>query len=118
MVVKNANFPLYDDGRTYHVGTKKGEIANLILTVGDFSRAELIAKLLDPSPEPLKIQSKRGYLTITGCYKGVQVSIVAIGMGVAMMDFFVREARAVVDGPMKIIRYVKYLGSLVCWLWS
>ncbi|KAI9138140.1 nucleoside phosphorylase domain-containing protein [Paraphysoderma sedebokerense] len=49
--------------------------------------------------------SKRGFTTITGRYKGVPVSIVAIGMGPSMMDFFIREIRAVVDGPLVIIRF-------------
>jgi len=33
------------------------------------------------------------------------VSVVAIGMGVSMMDFFVRESRAVIDGPMAVVRF-------------
>ena len=32
------------------------------------------------------------------------VSVVATGMGMAMMDFVVRECRAVVDGQMAICR--------------
>ncbi|KAJ3246409.1 hypothetical protein HDU78_007126 [Chytriomyces hyalinus] len=105
MKFTDANFPLGEDGRTYHVGTKLGETANKIITVGDPARAELIAKHLDADVVPIKVQSKRGYLTITGAYKGTRVSIVAIGMGMSMMDFFVREVRAVVEGPMDIIRF-------------
>ncbi|KAJ3131404.1 hypothetical protein HK101_004723, partial [Irineochytrium annulatum] len=67
--------------------------------------AELIATLLDPTPTPSRISSKRGFVTITGAYHGIPVSIVSIGMGVAMMDFFVREVRAVVEGPMAVIRF-------------
>ncbi|KAJ3204237.1 hypothetical protein HDU67_009695, partial [Dinochytrium kinnereticum] len=99
----NANFPLDAEGRTYHVGTKIGETANRVLTVGDPSRANLIAELLDASPAPTRVHSKRGFLTITGAFQGTPVSIVAIGMGVSMMDFFVREVRAVVEGPMAIV---------------
>lgn len=41
------------------------------------------------------------------CVRCVQVpvSIVATGMGTPMMDFVVRETRAVVDGPMAMLRY-------------
>ncbi|KAJ1949654.1 hypothetical protein FBU59_001047 [Linderina macrospora] len=49
--------------------------------------------------------SHRGFLTITGIYHGLPVSIVAIGMGLSMMDFFVRETRMVVDGPLSIVRF-------------
>ncbi|KAG0370581.1 uridine phosphorylase [Gamsiella multidivaricata] len=115
MSMSNANFPMDAEGRTYHVGVKRGELANRILTVGDPARAIILSRSLDgvnlentaskAIPSNLfSFASHRGFLTITGLYKGVPVSIVAIGMGVSMMDFFVRECRAVVDGPMIIIR--------------
>ncbi|KAG0344742.1 hypothetical protein BG004_004204 [Podila humilis] len=115
MSMTNANFPMDAEGRTYHVGVKRGELANRILTVGDPARAMVLSRSLDgvDPNTPAKtvptnlfsFASHRGFLTITGRYKGVPVSIVAIGMGVSMMDFFVRECRAVVDGPMVMIRF-------------
>ncbi|KAF9986347.1 hypothetical protein BGZ75_001932 [Mortierella antarctica] len=115
MSMTNANFPMDAEGRTYHVGIKRGELANRVLTVGDPARAITLARSLDGvdlENTPAKTipanlfsyASHRGFLTITGTYKGVPVSIVAIGMGISMMDFFVRECRAVVDGPMLMIR--------------
>jgi uridine phosphorylase len=68
---KSANFPIDGEGRTYHVATKLGETANRILTVGDPERARRLAKHLDHIEH--EILSKRGFLTITGPYKGVQV---------------------------------------------
>ncbi|KAF9404655.1 hypothetical protein BGZ94_004020 [Podila epigama] len=115
MSMSNANFPMDAEGRTYHVGVKRGELANRVLTVGDPARAMVLARFLDgvDANTPAKTvpsnlfshASHRGFLTITGRYKGIPISIVAIGMGVSMMDFFVRECRAVVDGPMVIIRF-------------
>ncbi|KAF9147812.1 hypothetical protein BG015_010492 [Linnemannia schmuckeri] len=112
MSMSNANFPMDAEGRTYHVGIKRGELANRIITVGDPARAIVLSRSLDGadpsvktiSPNLFSHASHRGFLTITGRYKGTPVSIVAIGMGVSMMDFFVRECRAVVDGPMVMIR--------------
>ncbi|KAG0208596.1 hypothetical protein BGX28_000520 [Mortierella sp. GBA30] len=115
MSMTNANFPMDAEGRTYHVGIKRGELANRVLTVGDPARAIILSRSLDgvdldntpPKTIPANLfsySSHRGFLTITGTYKGVPVSIVAIGMGISMMDFFVRECRAVVDGPMLIVR--------------
>ncbi|KXS19335.1 purine and uridine phosphorylase [Gonapodya prolifera JEL478] len=101
---KDANFPL-SDGRTYHVGTKYGEVANRIITVGDAYRARNIASHLDPIPKPYEFTSKRQFFTITGRFKGVPVSIVAIGMGLAVTDMFIRECRAVVSGEMVVIRF-------------
>lgn len=102
MDFKNANFPMTDQGRTYHLNLKLGELSNKILTVGDHQRATLISKLFDTITHTMS--SKRGFLTITGTYKNELISVVGIGMGISMMDFFVREARAVVEGAMYIIR--------------
>lgn len=119
---QSANFPIDAEGRTYHVGTKSGEVSNRIITVGDHYRAFQIAENFDnvkPSDlkitkaGPYKIQksnlfiylSKRNFLTITGTYKGVPISVIAICMGMPMMDFFIRETRHVVKGPMAIIRF-------------
>jgi hypothetical protein len=51
-------------------------------------------------------RSHRGFLTINGTYRDEPVSIVAIGMGYPMMDMFVREARAITQGPLIIVRYL------------
>lgn len=49
-------------------------------------------------------RSKRGFVTHTGTYNGVPVSIVLINMGYPNMDFFVREVREVTTGPLRIVR--------------
>lgn len=82
-----------------------GDLANRIVTVGSVGRAELIAKNFDADKPVKTFQSNRGFTTFTGYYQGVFCSIVAIGMGPSMMDFFVRESRAIVDGPMAVIRF-------------
>ncbi|KAG8830665.1 hypothetical protein FRC17_004499 [Serendipita sp. 399] len=113
------DFPKSFEGRVYHLGIRAGELASRIITVGDPARARTIARYLDPAPasvngaherqegdhdraqstRPLlfELYSERGFLTLTGKYKGVPVSIVSIGMGAPNMDFFVREAREVLD---------------------
>ncbi|KAJ2008368.1 hypothetical protein H4R26_000224 [Coemansia thaxteri] len=77
-------------------------VANRIVTVGDPQRARILAQYLDKIL--FEHESHRGFLTITGLYKSLPVSIVAIGMGLSMMDFFVRETRMVVTGPLAIVR--------------
>lgn len=75
------------------------------MTVGDPARLRRFAPLLDAEPKPFEHASARGYLTLTGRYKGVPITLIAIGMGVAMVDFMVREVRAVVDGDLAIVRF-------------
>ena len=48
--------------------------------MGSPSRAHTLASLLDASPKAFTLASERGFLTITGRYKGVPVSIMSIGM--------------------------------------
>jgi len=105
-VFLNANFPKDSEGRTFHLSVKPGDVAPRILSVGDAGRAERIAMAnLENRSEP--IISSRGFVVHTGYFRGKQVSIIATGMGVSMMDFVVRETRAVVDSSekMKIIRF-------------
>lgn len=101
----DANFPVDAEGRTLHLGCKHGELANRILSVGSMDRALLIADQLQ-GPEGQKFQhlSGRGFLTVTGLFRGVPLSIVTTLMGMPNMDFVVREARAVVTGHMAIVR--------------
>ncbi|KZT42552.1 purine and uridine phosphorylase [Sistotremastrum suecicum HHB10207 ss-3] len=102
----DANFPTTADGRVYHLGFRAGEVANRIVTVGSPSRAATLASLLDASPPPFKLETERGFLTITGRYASVPVSIVSIGMGAPNCDFFTpyREARECISGDMIVIR--------------
>lgn len=97
--------PMTADGCNLHMDLRHGNIAQRIVTVGPSSRAEKIATFLDQSPPATRYTSGRGFLTITGTYNGIKVSIVSIGIGPSMMDLFVRETRAVVDGPLVICRF-------------
>ncbi|KAK7052559.1 uridine phosphorylase [Favolaschia claudopus] len=100
----DANFPRTADLRVYHLGLRPGEVANRIVTVGSPSRARTVASHFDTTPKPFELASERGFLTITGRYKGVPVSVVSIGMGHPNVDFFVREVRECLSGDMLIIR--------------
>lgn len=99
------NLPIDSAGRVYHLQVTRAELAPRILSVGDAGRAERIAALLDAGAPVTRVASSRGFVTHTGTYLGVRVSVVCTGMGTAMMDFLVREARVMVDGPMVILRY-------------
>ena len=98
------NRPIDAEGRVHHLQVSAAEVAPRILSVGDVGRAERIARLLDEGTHA-RVVSSRGFVTHTGTFEGTRVSIIATGMGTAMMDFVVREARAVVAGPMAILRF-------------
>ncbi|GLB41386.1 putative phosphorylase superfamily protein [Lyophyllum shimeji] len=103
-ILTDANFPRTADQRVYHLGLRPGEVANRIITVGSPSRARGIAAHLDQNPKPFVLSSERGFLTITGRYKNVPISIISIGMGFPNMDFFIREVRECLSGDMCVVR--------------
>ena len=75
--------PLHDlavneQGRYYHINCGPGDLAPYVLTCGDPARARRLARLLD------RVQVRRQYrefLTFTGEYRGIPVSIMATGIG-------------------------------------
>eukprot|EP01080_Neovahlkampfia_damariscottae_P008384 gene8384-209_t len=99
-----SEFPKTEEGKTYHVMVKKGEVANRVICVGDLARAKKFSLNFDDQTKVFENLSTRGYLTLTGTYKNVPVSIVGVGMGVPMIDMAIRELSAVVDGKMAFIR--------------
>ncbi|PWN89797.1 purine and uridine phosphorylase [Acaromyces ingoldii] len=104
-VLLDANFPRDAQGRTYHVGTKAGQVANRIITVGDHVRARrVVESSFDGGQALFEFESQRNFLTLTGTVRGVPITVVAIGMGFSLVDFFVRECAAVVSGDLVIVR--------------
>jgi len=105
-VYSNTNGFPRSEGKTLHMDLLVGQLSARVITVGAVDRAQKIAALFD-SGVFSQIMSSRGFTTYNGTYKGVPVSVVAIGMGLSMMDFFVRESRAVVESGLKmaIVRF-------------
>lgn len=93
--------PVDGEGRVTHLGVKPGDLANRLLSVGSISRARLLASMLQ---DCTTISSPRGFTVFTGSWHETPISVVATGMGHAMMDFLVREARHVLQGPVAVAR--------------
>lgn len=93
------------EGRIQPLNCKKGELANRIITVGDPNRALKFSKFLDQDTPVTIRHSNMIFCTYTGTYKGVPVSIIATGMGFAMAELMLVQARAVVDGPLYVVRF-------------
>lgn len=99
----SADFPTDADGRVMHLQVKRGQLANRILSVGDAGRAERLATLFDGG-RFVRHVSTRGFEVYTGRFESVPISIVVTGMGVAMIDFVVRESAGITPGEMAILR--------------
>lgn len=93
--------PFDDEGHTYHFGCRAGDVSNAVLLVSDYHLAKRFADHFETTR--FLRHSNRGYDTYTGTYKGTELSIVGFGIGFAMIDFLIRELRAVTDGPLTFI---------------
>jgi uridine phosphorylase len=92
--------PKNAQGRFYHIDCLPGELAPYILTCGDPDRAQRIARLFDR----VKMRRKnREFLTCTGSYKNIPVSVMATGIGAPATAIAMVEAANCVN-PVTFIR--------------
>ena len=101
------------NNRLYHLGIKKGEIAQNVFIVGDPARAIRVSKQFDRIDCEV---SNREYLTFTGVYKDIPVSVIGTGIGtdnveIALVEAFIAHEFNLKNGtrdqncpPMTIIR--------------
>ncbi len=69
---------LNERGRGYHINCGPGDIAPYVLTCGDPARARKLAKFLD---EVQIRRRSREFLTFTGIYRQIPVTVMATGIG-------------------------------------
>ncbi len=87
-------------GRFYHLDCAPGDLAPYILTCGDPDRARLIARRL--TRVDLR-RHNREFLTYTGAYKDIPVSVMATGIGAPATAIAIVEAANCVT-PLTFIR--------------
>jgi len=87
-------------GRFYHLDCAPGELAPYILTCGDPDRAQRIARRLTRVDMRRK---NREFLTYTGIYQNIPVSVMATGIGAPASAIAIVEAANCV-APVTFIR--------------
>lgn len=94
------SLPLNEKGRLYHLDIGPGDLAPYVLTCGDPDRARRLGRLLDR----VRIKRRhREFLTLTGQYHGIPVSVLATGIGPDNTAIAVVEASQCVT-PLTFIR--------------
>jgi len=82
--------------RQYHIGLGPGELAEYILLPGDPDRTARIAKLLDT----IELERRhREFVSVTGTFRGVRVSVVSTGIGTDNVEIVVAEILAITERP-------------------
>ncbi|MBM3984771.1 MAG: hypothetical protein FJ296_03630, partial [Planctomycetes bacterium] len=93
---KSPNNPGRRAGRQYHIGLAPGEVAPVILLVGDPARARRIAARLErPGPEACH----REFVSITGRRRGRPLTVMATGIGCDNTEIAVVELCRIVERP-------------------
>ncbi len=87
------------NGKQYHIGCGKGDLAEYILLCGDPARAKRTAEHFD---EVTFECQNREYWTYTGKYKGVPVSVMSTGIGPDNMEIAVVEISRTIRNPTLI----------------
>jgi uridine phosphorylase len=95
---RDANRPQRGNGRQYHIGLGKGDVARSVLLCGDEERASAIAARFDAVRKGFP-RRHREYATWTGTWKGLDVTVMATGMGADNTEIAVVELLACVDRP-------------------
>ncbi|MBC8513687.1 MAG: nucleoside phosphorylase [Candidatus Thioglobus sp.] len=89
--------------RLYHLGIKKGDLAQNVFIVGDPARAIRVSKEFDTIEREI---SNREYLTFTGTYRGIPVSVIGTGIGtdnveIALVEAFIAHEFDLTDNTRK-----------------
>lgn len=96
----DVNLPKNRQGRYYHLNCGPGDLAPYLLTCGDPDRARRVAKSFDRVDVHRR---NREFLTYTGSYHGLPVSVIATGIGAAASAIAIVEAAQCV-APATFIR--------------
>lgn len=86
------------NGKVYHLGLGEGDIADTIILVGDPERVELVAANF----ESVRFKNQnREFNTITGTYKGHELTVLSTGIGTDNIDIVLNELDAAVNIDLK-----------------
>ncbi|MEL6536644.1 MAG: nucleoside phosphorylase [Bacteroidota bacterium] len=86
------------DGSVYHLSLQPGDIAPIILTVGDPGRVHRVSQHFDSVDFEM---NKREFITHTGHYKGLRLTVISTGMGTDNIEILMNELDALVNIDLK-----------------
>jgi uridine phosphorylase len=96
---KSAEIVETEERKQYHIGCKPGDVAPSILLCGDPARAHRVATYFKNAKEPIL---SREFVTITGQYKDMPMTVMATGMGPGNTEIAFIELSQIVEDPTLI----------------
>ena len=82
---------LDSNGRVYHLGLSRDEVAETVLLVGDQGRVDLVASFFDSIEHS---SNHREFFCKTGTYNGKRISVLSTGIGTDNIDITINELDA------------------------
>lgn len=80
------------NGKVYHLGVGPGDLAETIILVGDQDRVKFIGNFFDS----VRFETQnREFSSLTGSYKGKELSVLSTGIGTDNIDIVLNELDAV-----------------------
>ncbi|MBE0642131.1 MAG: nucleoside phosphorylase, partial [Bacteroidales bacterium] len=107
--IKESELVLNGDGSIYHLHLLPGQLAHNIILVGDPQRVELVSANFDRIDH---VVHNREFITHTGVFQGVPVSVLGTGIGTDNIDIVVNELDALVNIDLETRKVRDQLTSL------
>lgn len=106
---KASELTLDSNGNVYHLGIGPADIADTILLVGDQGRVELIKNFFDT----VRFEHQhREFYTVTGTFKGKEITALSTGIGTDNIDIVLNELDALVNIQLSTRTLLPVLQSL------
>ena len=98
MRIAESELIINDDGSVFHIHLRPGELADKVVLVGDPGRVDMVAGYLDD----LEFRHEsREFVSVTGKYKGVRVTVLSTGIGTDNIDIVMNELDALANIDFK-----------------
>lgn len=94
MKISESELILNSRGAVYHLNLLPGEIAPVVITVGDPDRVPLVSKYFDKIE---MIRQHREFITHTGILGDKKISVISTGIGTDNIDIVMHELDALVN---------------------
>lgn len=94
MRIAESELIINDDGSVFHIHLRPDELAGNVILVGDPGRVDMVAGYLE---EKEFRHSSREFVSVTGKYKGVKVTVLSTGIGTDNIDIVMNELDALAN---------------------
>lgn len=85
---------LNEQGKLYHLGIDGNDVADTVILVGDPDRVQFVGQFFDSIRFE---QENREFCTLTGEYKGKEITVMSTGIGTDNIDIVLTELDAAVN---------------------